>query len=149
MPQFHTTLLGTGKHTTGIEVPPQIVEALGKGKKPAGIVTVKDYTYRSTIATMRGRFMIAMSADNRQKAGLQGGDEIDVHLELDTEPRTLELPDDFAQALNSDATAKQFFESLSYSNKRRFMYGIEEAKTDETRQRRITKAVSNLRDGKL
>jgi hypothetical protein len=149
MPQFKTTLLSTGKNTTGIEVPPEIVDALGKGKKPAVIVTVKDYTYRSTIATMDGRYMISMSADNRQKAGLQAGDAIDVRLELDTEPRVLALPEDFAQALHADAIATQFFESLSHSNKRRFVDPIETAKTVETRQRRIAKAVSDLHDGKL
>jgi hypothetical protein len=149
MPEFRTTLLGTGKNTTGIEVPPEVVEALGKSKKPAVVVTVKDFTYRSTIAVMGGRFMISMSADNRQKAGLQAGDAIDVRLELDTEPRVLTLPEDFAQALEGDAEAKARFEGLSYSNKRRFVEPIEAAKTPETRQRRIDKSIKDLHDGKV
>lgn len=138
-----------GKTATGIEVPPDVVESLGSGKKPAVAVTINGYTYRSTIATMGGRFLIPVSSDVRKNAGVAAGDRVDVGLELDTEPRDVEVPDDLRAELETEPDAKTFFEGLSYSNKRRVVMPIEEAKSDETRQRRIEKSVSKLREGKV
>ena len=145
---FRSRVLLGGKTATGIEVPPAVVDALGSGKKPAVNVTIGRHTYRSTVATMDGKFMLPLSAENRQAAGVAAGDEIEVSLELDTAPRTLEIPADFQQALDQDAAAKTFFDSLSYSNRRRHTLSIDGAKTAETRQRRIAKAVESLRAGK-
>jgi hypothetical protein len=147
--RFHTTLLQTGANTTGIEVPPEVVENLGKGKRPPVKVTVnRAYTYRNTIAVMGGVYMVGVSAEHRKGAGITGGDEIDVDIELDTEPREVNLPADLAAALEGDPKAKSFFEGLSYSNKRRHLLAIDDAKTAETRQRRIEKAAASLREGK-
>ena len=146
---FSTTLLQGGKAATGIVVPPEIVERLGKGKKPAVKVTIKGYTYRSTVATMGGDFMIGVSAEVRGKTGVKGGDEIEVQLELDTEPRVLAIPEDLQASLDKDAEAKTFFEGLSYSNKRRFTIPIEDAKSPETRARRIESTIAKLRERKL
>jgi antitoxin component of MazEF toxin-antitoxin module len=85
--KLDTTVLQTGKTTTGIEVPSEVVEALGAGKRPAVTVTVNGYTYRSTIASMGGRFMLPVSADVRQQAGIAGGDAVEVTIERDTAPR--------------------------------------------------------------
>jgi len=148
MPKFRTTLIQSGKTATGIEVPAEVIQALGTSKKPAVRVTIGSHTYRSTVATMDGKFMLPVSAENRESAGIKAGNEVEVSVELDTEPRVLEIPADFAQALEADAAAKQFFESLNYSNKRRFVYQIEDAKTPETRQRRIEKSIASLREGK-
>ncbi len=145
---FKTTLLLAKKTATGICVPDNIVERLGAGKKPPVKVTINGYTYRSTIAVMGGVFMVGVSAEVREKAGVSGGDEITVDLELDTEPRELELPADFKAALNSNNAAKAFFEGLSHSNKQRFVLPIGQAKTEETRQRRIKKAITDLAEGK-
>ena len=147
--KFHTTILQTGKNTAGIEVPPEVVESLGAGKRPAVRVTLNGYTYRSSIAVMGGKFMIGVSAAVGKSSGVAGGDELDVEVELDTAPREVSLPPDFAAALNGDAEAKRFFEGLSYSNKQRIVLPIGEAKSAETRQRRIDKAISNLHEGKL
>lgn len=146
--KFHTTLLLGGKTATGIEVPPEVVAALGSSKKPAVQVTINGYTYRSTIATMGGKFMLPVSAEVRAAAGIEAGDTVEVELELDTEKREVTVPADFAAALNQDAQAKTFFAGLSYSNQRRHILAIEEAKTAETRQRRIEKALATLREGK-
>lgn len=148
MPSFETTVLQTGKNTTGIEVPPEIVEALGGSKRPPVSATVNGYTYRNTIATMGGKFMLSVSAEVREKAQVAGGDAVKVDLELDTTPRTLTVPDDFRGALDTDGTAARFFDSLSHSNRQRHVLAIEGAKTQETRQRRIDKAVAELRVGK-
>lgn len=147
--RFQTTLFQSGKNTTGIVVPEEIVTALSSGKRPAVNVTVNGYSYRSTIASMGGQFLIPVSAEIRQNTGLAGGDEIDVDLELDTAPREVDVPADLAAALDAEPVAKAFFDSLSYSNKRRHVLGIEGAKTDETRQRRIAKSVELFREGRV
>ncbi len=144
---FDTTILQTGNNT-GICVPEEIVEKLEAGKKPPVIVTVNNYTYRNTIAVMGGKFMISVSAEIRAKAGVKGGDQVTVELELDTEPREVTLPPDFKEALDKNPGAKKFFEALSYSNKQRYLLPIGQAKTEETRQRRIEKAVNDLSEGK-
>ena len=145
--KFRATIQLERKTATGIQVPPEIVTSLGTSKKPAVSVTLNGYTYPSTIGVMGGKFMIPVSADVRKHAGVNAGDEVDVNLELDTQPREVSLPADFAAALEADAAAKQKFEGLSYSNKRRYTLSIEDAKTPETRQRRIDKAIVELREG--
>jgi hypothetical protein len=146
--RFHAVILQSGKTATGIRVPPEVVAGLGSSKRPAVSVTIKGYTYRSTVATMGGEFMLPVSAEVRERAGVEGGDEVDVDLELDEAPREVTLPPDFADALNSDPDAKRFFDGLSYSNQRRYVQSIEEAKSAETRQRRISKAIAALREGR-
>ena len=144
--KFRTTLQGTT--TTGIEVPEEVIVALGKGKKPPVVVTVAGYTYRNTVAVMGGRYMISLSAKNREAAGVAGGDEIEVELELDTEPRAVAVPEDFAAALDAEPKARAFFDGLSYSQRSWFVLGIEEAKKPETRRNRIEKAVERLASGR-
>lgn len=145
--KFRTTILQGDKTATGIHVPDEVVEALGKGKRPPVRVTINGYTYRNTVAVMGGRFMVGVSAEVRKNAGVAGGDDVEIDMELDTEPREVDVPADFAEALAADADAKRNFEAMSYSHKRRHVYAIEDAKTAETRQRRIDKAVSQLREG--
>jgi hypothetical protein len=146
--KFHTVLEATGKNTTGIHVPDEVVEALGSGKRPPVVVTVNGYTYRNTIARMGGRFLLSVSADNRAKAGVSAGDEIEVSLEVDTEPRVVTVPEDFTAALDQDNAARQAFDKLAYSHQLRWVLSVEDAKTPETRQRRIAKAVESLKSGK-
>lgn len=145
---FRAELLSTGKTTTGIVVPAEVVERLGSGKRPAVNVTINGYTYRNTIGVMGGDFMISVSAEIRQKAGVSAGDLLDVRLELDTAPREIAVPADLQAALDTDEAAKRFFEGLSYSNKQRHVLNIEGTKNPETRQRRIEKSVSSFREGK-
>jgi hypothetical protein len=144
---FNTTILQLGNNT-GINVPDEVVEKLGAGKKPPVIVTVNDYTYRNTIAVMGGKFMIGVSADIRSKTGIKGGDKVKVTLELDTKPREVDVPADFQRLLDKNSKARQFFETLSYSNKQRYVLPLGQAKTEETRQRRMEKAINDLIEGK-
>jgi uncharacterized protein YdeI (YjbR/CyaY-like superfamily) len=146
--KFHTTLLQSGKTAVGMQVPDEIVEALGAGKRPPVRVTINGYTYRNTIAVMGGMFMVGVSAENREKARVAGGQEVDVDIELDTEPRELALPSDFSEALDREPDAKRFFNSLSYSRQQALVQPISQAKTPETRQRRLEKALQGLRDGR-
>jgi len=146
--KFRATLELGGKTATGIEVPTEVVDALGSGKRPAVRVTIRGHTYRSTVASMGGRFMLPVSAENRESAGIAAGDDIDVDLELDTEPREVTVPADFAAALKRETKAKKFFDGLSYSKQRWHVLSIEGAKSPETRQRRIEKSIGMLREGR-
>lgn len=145
--KFRATLELHGKTATGFRIPPEVVAALGQGKRPPVCVTINGHAYRNTVAVMGGVFMIGVSAEHRAAAGVQAGDEIEVDLELDTDPREVTVPPDLAEALDRDADAKRRFESLSYSHKLQHVHAIEQAKTAETRQRRIAKAISALRQG--
>ena len=133
-----------GKTATGIEVPAAIVEELGRGKTPLVTVTINGHSYPSAIAVRSGRYLIPLSADNRAKAGVAAGDRVDVSIELDTKPRTVEVPADFARALAKRPGARGAFDALSNSARKAHVVSIEGAKTDETRQRRIAKAVDQL-----
>lgn len=146
---FHTVVELGGKTATGIRVPPEVVAALGSGKKPAVRVTINGFTYRSTVAVYGGEFFLPVSAEVRAGAGIAAEDEIEVAVELDTEPREVVVPHDLTAALESEPEARRFFDALSYSNKRRIVLGIEDAKTAETRQRRIDKAIEKLREARV
>jgi hypothetical protein len=146
--RFRTTIQQTGKNTTGIPVPDDVVAALGSGRRPAVTVTVNGYSYRSTVASMGGVSMVSLSAEHRDGAGVAGGDEVEVDLELDTAPRQVTVPDDLAAALDAEPAARATFDGLSYSNKSWHVLQVTGAKTDETRQRRIAKSVETLRQGR-
>jgi len=146
--RFRVEILTTGKTAAGFVVPAEVMAALGAWKKPAVRVTINGHTYRSTVATIEGRPMIGVSAENRAAAGVEGGQTVDVDLELDTAPRTVDVPEDFAAALAPFPAARAFFDGLNYSERRWFVLGIDDAKTPETRQRRIDKAVERLRSGR-
>ena len=143
--RFRTSLLAAGKTATGIEVPPEVIKQLGAGQRPAVLVTIGSYTYRSTVGVMGGRSLIPVSADHRRQAGIAAGDDIDVALELDTAPRHVELPADLAEALGQDDAARRFFEELTASQQKWHVQQVESAKTPETRQRRVGKSMEMLR----
>jgi hypothetical protein len=146
--RFRATIERGGTTATGVEVPNEVVASLGSGKRPKVRVKINGYTYRTSVASMGGRFMLGISAEVRERAGVAAGDQVDISLELDTDPRELTVPADFQKALATDAHAKTVFEGLSYSRKQRHVLSIEGAKTDETRQRRIGKAIAELSEGK-
>lgn len=144
--QFTAVLEQSGKTATGFVVPDQVVDTLGAGKRPPVVVQINGHTYRSTVASMGGRFMLPVSAENRAAAGIEAGEVIDVRLTLDDKPREVEVPADLAEALAANKTAQEFFDSLSYSIKRWHVESITGAKTEATRERRIAKSVAMLAD---
>jgi hypothetical protein len=147
--RFHTTILQSDKTATGIRIPDEIVEALGSGKRPAVTVTINGFTYRTTVAVMGGSYMVGVSAENRAGARVAGGDEVVVDIELDTAPRQVTVPADFAAALDAEPVARRTFDALSYSNKSWHVLQYTGAKTDETRQRRLTKSIDALKEGRV
>src|SRR3712207_1115650 len=146
--KFSATIDQNGKTATGIRVPEEIVMGLGSSRRPAVRVTLGGHTYRSTIAARGGKFLLPVSAGNREAAGVAAGDRVDVRLVVDAEPRVVEVPADFDAALDARPEAKRFFSTLNYSEQRWFVLGIEGAKRPETRARRIEKAVERLASGR-
>jgi hypothetical protein len=146
--RFHAIVQLSGKTATGIQVPAEVVAGLGSSKRPAVRVTINGYTYRSTVAPMGGVFMLPISAEHRQSAGVAAGDEVKVDIELDTEPREVIVPPDLREILDHDAEARRSFDGLSYSQKQQLVLSIEGARTPETRQRRLAKVVSTLQEGR-
>jgi hypothetical protein len=140
--RFETTMAQTGNNT-GIPVPEDVVAALGGGKRAAVSVSVNGYAYRSTLASMGGRFLIPFSADKRTETGIGGGDAIVVDLELDTAPRTVEVPDDLAAALDA-AGLRAAFDALAPSHRKAHVTAVTEAKGAATRERRIAAAVAKI-----
>lgn len=142
-----TELLSFGNNT-GFEIPEAFVEELGGGKKPKVSVTVNGFTYRSSIARMGGQYLLGVSKERRDAAGVAGGDLLEIDIELDTAPRVIDVPPALAEALVDNSKAKAFWDSMSYSNQRWHAEQIEGAKTVETRARRVAKSVALLNKGK-
>lgn len=143
MKKYKTTIWQTGNNT-GIPVPPEVLEALDAGKRPAVKVTIKGYSYRSTVGAMDGQSLIPFSAAHREASGLKGGDKVEVTLELDTAPRTVEVPKDLAAALKK-AGVQAAYDASAPSAKKEFVRQVESAKAADTRQRRIDKIVETLK----
>jgi antitoxin component of MazEF toxin-antitoxin module len=146
---FKTTLDKASGNATGFRIPSKVVEALGAGKKPKVNVTINGgFTYRNTVAVYGDEYLIGVSAERRELAGVKAGDTMTVTLELDTAPRVVEVPADLQKALDKDKPAKAYFATLSYSNQSRHVLAINDAKTPETRARRIEKSVALFHEGK-
>jgi len=142
---FSTTIAEARPGVTGIPVPPNVLEELGGGKKPLVVVTVGTLTYRTAVGTMGGVSLLPLSKDHRASAGVEAGQEVEVRIELDTEPRTVDLPDDLAAALDH-AGVRAAFDALSPSKRKAHVTSVEGAKTEDTRSRRVESVVTALRD---
>lgn len=142
--QFRATIQLDGKTATGVNVPDDVVAALGGGNRPRVRVTLAGYSYQTTIARMGGTFKFPVSAAVREEAGVNAGDQVEVEVELDTEPRQLTIPPALAQFLDAHPDANAAFKQLSHSKQKRYVLAVEGAKTDETRQRRLEKMLLEL-----
>jgi hypothetical protein len=148
MKETYTTTVSRaeGMNATGLPVPVEVVAAFSKGKRPKVKVSLNNYTYRSTVAAYGDVFMLPLSQEHREAAGVQAGDTVEVTLELDTEPRTVEVPDVLAAAL-AENDLRDAFDALSYTMRKEYVRQVTTAKAEETRQRRIAKIVAKLNDG--
>ncbi len=144
---FHTRVSSFGNNT-GIEVPPKLIDELGRGKRPSVVVDVNGYQYRNTIGVMGGKYLVSVSAAVRNETGLSGGDPVHVTLTLAEGPRPVQMAEDFKAALDGSPAAAAFFVRLSNSLQRYHVDNVNEAKTDETRRRRIDKAIALFEAGK-
>ena len=141
--KFSTVMFQDGNNT-GIEVPADVVEALAAGKRPAVVIDVNGYRYRSTIAPMGGKYLIPFSAERRAESGIGGGDAVEVELTVDTEPRTVTVPDDLRAAIDGSPGAGARWKSLSHSRQKAHVTSVEGAKAAATRARRIAKVIADL-----
>ena len=146
--RFSGELMLNGKTATGIQVPDEVVAALGAGRRPPVRVTLRGYTYRTTIAPMGGAYWIGVSAEHRGGAGVAAVDVLDVEVEVDDAPRTVDVPEDLAAALAGDAQARAFFDGLSFTNRNTYVQWVTSAKKAETRADRVAKSVVALREGR-
>jgi hypothetical protein len=146
--KFRATVELGGKTATGIEVPEDVVAALGSSRRPPVTVTIGGHSYRTTVARMGGRFLVGLSAENRTAAGVAAGDLVDVDIEPDTAPREVDVPADLAEALARDDAARATFDGLSFTHRKEWVRWVEEAKKAETRATRPAKTVESLRAGK-
>jgi hypothetical protein len=149
MVRFRTTILQAGKTAAGIRIPDEVVESLGAGKRPPVRVTINGYTYRNTVAVMGGEYMVGVSNEHRQAYGIDGGDEVDVDIELYTAPREVTVPPELQAALDANPAARATFDKLSYSNKSWHALQVTGTKNEETRQRRIEKSIAALAEGRV
>lgn len=145
--RFHALVELGGKTATGLAVPDDVVAALGPNKRPPVRVTIGAHTYRTTVASMGGRFLVPLNADNRAAAGVSAGDEVDVEIEPDDAPREVAVPADLAAALGQDAAAQACFDQLSYTHRSEWVRWVEDAKKAETRATRLAKTVTSLNAG--
>jgi hypothetical protein len=142
---FRTTLLKDDSlDATGIVVPDDAVQALGTSKRPAVTIDIDGYRYRSTVARMGGRYLIPFAQEHRRASGIEPGRTVEVTLELDTEPRTVEVPPDLAAALDSKPGVRDAFDRLAYSVRKEHVRQVESAKAPETRARRVERILEGL-----
>ena len=133
--------------TSFLGVPPHVVEVLGAGQRPPVVVTLNGYSYRSTVAVYGGQFVVPVRREVREAARVTTGEPLDVSIELDQAPRTVDVPAGLAAALDADPAMRSRFDALSYSHQKEYVDWIASAKREETRRRRIEKAVEMVRAG--
>lgn len=129
----------------GLEIPSDVVKVLGEGTRPPVTITINGHTWKSRVAIMRGRHLLGLSTANRRAAGVATGDEVEVDVRVDTEPRVVTEPDDLARALDADPAARAAYDRLPDGRKRRHVLAVDGAKRTETRARRIEKVLAELR----
>jgi hypothetical protein len=142
--KFHTSLLQIGNNV-GVHVPDEVVEALGAGKKPPVVITINDdYTWRSSVAVMGGKYLVSFSSAHRTASGYKGGDDVEITIEVDDAPRTVEVPEALQAAMDAAPGAQAAFDTRSNSRKKLLTVPVADAKTDETRDKRIARAIAEL-----
>lgn len=145
MTTFRTTLWPGGGNNVGIVVPEDVVLEFDRGRRVPVVVTIDGgFTYRNTITRMGGQYLISFNAATREATGRGAGDEVEVTLEVDDQPRTVDVPEVLAAALADDSEAAKAWAALSYSKQRQHAEPIAAAKTEETRQRRLAKTMAIL-----
>jgi hypothetical protein len=125
------------------------VATVGQGAKRFPVkATVNGYSWRGSVARMKGEFLLGLNREVREAAGVEAGDEVTVVLAPDAEERTVEVPEELAAALADDPTAKAAFDQLAYTHRKEFARWVGEAKREETRDRRVAQALEMLREGR-
>lgn len=145
---FRATLQPRGPAAAVVLDDAQVAE-LGEGAKSFAVkATVNGYRWGGRVSRRRGEFLLGLNKEVRNAAGVEAGEEVAVELELESAERTVEVPEALAAALAADPAAKEGFDGLAYSHRKEYARWIAEAKKEETRERRVAKALAQLREGK-
>jgi antitoxin component of MazEF toxin-antitoxin module len=146
--RFTTTLQRRGP-AAAVVLDEATVDEVGRGAKRFPVVaTVNGYTWRTSVTRMGGEFLLGLSREVRQGAGVEAGDDVEVRIEGDDGPRDVEIPAALAEALNADKKAKVAFAGLAPSHRKEYCRWIGEAKREETKVRRAQQALELIRQGK-
>ncbi|MDP1545964.1 MAG: YdeI/OmpD-associated family protein [Anaerolineales bacterium] len=144
---FKATIIDAGGGGAFVEVPFDVEDAFG-AKKPRAKAMIEGVPYRGMLTRMGGeRHIFIILKSIREQIGKTFGDEIKIVVEADAEPRVIEIPKDLLKELKKDQQAKAFFDKLSYTHQREYVMWINEAKKEETRQRRILKTIEMVKKG--
>jgi hypothetical protein len=141
--KFNTTIFQKGNNL-GIEVPQSVIEQLGAGKRPSVVVKIKNYIYRNTVGVMDGKFLIPLSSEHRKNVEVTGGETLEIDLEVDEQPRSIEVPETLAARFEDHPIAKAIFDTLAPSNKKKIVALVETAKTEATLNKRLEKIIADL-----
>jgi hypothetical protein len=142
---FRTKVQLHGKTATGIQVPATAVAAFASGKRPKVKVTIGPHSYRSTVMPMGGRYLLPLAAEHRTAAGVAAGETVRVTLELDMDERTVEIPPALTSAMRRAPGTRAAFDRLSYTRRKEIALAVSSAKQEDTRERRIAKAIAELK----
>jgi Bacteriocin-protection, YdeI or OmpD-Associated/Domain of unknown function (DUF1905) len=145
--QFSAELERAGKTSARLRVPVDLKEIYGRARPPLR-VTIRGHTWRTTPGVYSGVAYIGLNREVRAAAGVDAGDRVRVTMELDTQPRTVDVADDLRLALTRDPVAQAAFDTLSFTHRREYVEWVEDAKRPETRTRRIEATVADVREGK-
>ncbi|MCL2394325.1 MAG: YdeI/OmpD-associated family protein [Acidimicrobiaceae bacterium] len=145
---FRTELVSRGP-AAGILLDDDQVAVLGEGAKRFPVrATVNGYSWRTSVARMGGESLVGLNREVRAGAGVEAGDSVEVTLELDTEPREVEVPADLAAALAADAEAGARFDAMAFTHRKEYARWVADAKRADTRERRVHQALEMIRDGR-
>jgi len=145
--RFTATLLARGP-AAAVVLDEAQVAAVGEGAKRFPVVArVNRYTWRTSVARMRGEFLLGLNRAVRAEAGVQAGDTVEVEIELDSAPREVVMPDALADALARDVAARAAFDALSYTHRKEYARWIDDAKREETRERRVAQTLAEVARG--
>ena len=140
-----TTLDSLGGPAAAIVLTDEQVAELGPAKNPPVVVTIAGRTARLRVARMGGQNLIGLSRATREALGVEIGQDVTATIELDTAERTVDMPPELTTALEAEPALRETFEALAYSRRKEHARQVSEAKTAETRDRRIAKILDSLR----
>ena len=145
---FTASIQNAGGGGAFVDIPFDVEKAFGS-KKPKVKAMIEGVPYRGTLVRMgKESHMLVVLKEIREQAGKDFGDEIEVTLEPDAEPRVIDVPADLQKQFKTNKDAKAFFDKLAYTHQKEYVKWIEEAKRDETRQARVIKTIEMLKQGK-
>jgi hypothetical protein len=141
--KYTTTILGFGNHAA-IEIPESELKKLGGSRRAPLKITINKYTYQSTATVMNGKCLVAFPKKDRESAGVESGDKVEVRLELDAGYRQVIIPQELAGALKKEGLKKEL-DQLIYSRRKEYARQVADAKAPETKTRRIQKILDDLK----